>query len=406
MINVFAICVALATSMEPAPPVKVDAVAATARLMSAKKEARLRARLPQIDDPEVTRLLADKRLMLYTEAEMPRAYQFWDGVHPGVHSAYYNISAGAGEPFGNANREFPWGHPAGTQKAQGVTSFRFLWLPRDEKGKTLPVVWYRKPLPGDGRSGYAWIFPAGAVLGEVLSLKSPAGNEYVFEVRIRRRELDDWAVDVFRPFPTASDLATRIRELRPDWANREKLVALCNHLEEPRKLPVHLVRDRQPGRRTFKQEMGVDTLPAVGDNELVAELLTTTPFRSAISTAWRVAADNTHTCAPTTKAAFHIVPAGYSAGHIEVEQASCRRCHNTVNHSVDEFDGGRDWYGRVRGSDGIFSFHPFAPSSISDNGFPRTVSIREDLKRTGVVAHYNAKKHDDSVYRKTKHFEP
>jgi hypothetical protein len=60
----------------------------------------------------------------------------------------------------------------------------------------------------------------------------------------------------------------------------------------------------------------------------------------------------------------------------------------------------------VRGSDGIFSFHPFAPSSISGNGFPQTVSIREDLRRTGVVAHFNAKKHSDSVYRKTKHFEP
>ncbi|MGD9647494.1 MAG: hypothetical protein AB7U73_17400 [Pirellulales bacterium] len=406
MINVFAICVALATSLEPASPVKIDAAAETTRLVSARKDARLRAKLPEVEDPEVAKLLDDPRLILYTEAEMPRAYQFWDGVHPGVHSAYYNISANGSEPYGNANREFPWGHPAGTQKAKGVSSFRFLWLPLDEKGKTLPVVWYRKQLSGGGRSGYAWTFPAGAVLGEVLMLESPAGEDYVFEVRIRRRELDDWAVDVFRPFPTAGDLAARVRELRPDWASREKLATLCDHLDEARKLPVSLVRDRQPGKRTFSQRMGVDTLPSVGDDALVVELLTTTPFRSAISTAWRVAADDTHTCAPTTKARFHVVPAGYSAGHIEVEQASCRRCHNTVNHSVDEFDGGRDWYGRVRGSDGIFSFHPFSRSSISDNGFPRTVSIRKELTKSGVVAHYNPKKHSDSVYRKTKHFEP
>ena len=37
--------------------------------------------------------------MLYTEAEMPPAYQDWRGDLQGVHSPSYNISANGSEPF-------------------------------------------------------------------------------------------------------------------------------------------------------------------------------------------------------------------------------------------------------------------------------------------------------------------
>jgi hypothetical protein len=144
--------------------------------------------------------------------------------------------------------------------------------------------------------------------------------------------------------------------------------------------------------------MGVDPLPPI-DEALVAELLSTTTFRSAQGAVWRSAADGTAACAPTTTAAFHIVPAKYDAGFIEVDSNSCQRCHQTVNQSVNRFDGGRDWYGRVRGSDGIFSFHPFSLSSISGNGYPRTVSMRRELETAGLLERFSARKHRHSRYQ-------
>ena len=74
------------------------------------------------------------------------------------------------------------------------------------------------------------------------------------------------------------------------------------------------------------------------------------------------------------------------------------RCHNTTNESVRNFDAGRDWYGRIRGSDGIFSFHPFAPHSISGNGYPTQVQMRSELISTGVIAQYNPQIHVASKY--------
>ena len=79
----------------------------------------------------------DDPFILYTDREMPKAYQFWNGQMPGVHRASYNISANGSEPFGNGNREFPWGTPAGTHRAKNVWTFRFLRLPRDEQAKCI-----------------------------------------------------------------------------------------------------------------------------------------------------------------------------------------------------------------------------------------------------------------------------
>lgn len=372
-------------------------------LMSKAKEARLRGLLPKIDDAAISEVLADDGLLLYTEEEMPRVYQFWDGMLEGVHRASYNISANGSEPFGNGNREFPWSTPAGLHRATGVTSFRFLWLPRGEDGKRLPVVWYRRNLTGDGRMGYAWTFPQGAIVGEVLCTRAPDGKDYAFELRIRRRELNDWGVDVFRPFAASEDLAERIKEIRPNWYGEEKLAAFVAHLTEPRELPGMRLVDQQPRTRAFEQRMGIDSLPALDDDTLVAELLTTTTFRSALGATWKFGTNGTRTAAPTTSAKFHIVPANYDAGFVDVDRVSCIRCHETVNQNVSRFNAGRDWYGRIRGSDGIFSFNPFSHDSISDNGYGRRVRMRGDLQTAGLLERYDPAKHPVALYTTIDH---
>lgn len=367
------------------------------RLMSAEKINGLRKLLPKITDDKVAALLADERLLLYTEEEMPRCHQDWDGSLPGVHTAYYNISADRGEPFGNGNREFPWGTPAGTHRSENLYTFRFLWLPQDESGKTLPVTYYRKHLRGDVSRGYAWIYPVGTIFGEVLCQKTKDGSAVAFEVRIRMREQKAWEVDVFRPFPTAKELAARVKELRTNWEQQPKLVALVSHLTTEKELPVKHLYDNHP-YRAINQKMGVDTLPSIDDEPLVVELLTKTPFRSAQGEMWRTGTNEVFTAAPTTSAGFHVVPAGYDAGFIEVESHSCMRCHETANKHVRDFEPGRDWYGRVRGSDGIFSWHPFDPASISYNGYGATPRIRKSLVDAGILAVYDAKLHPPEKY--------
>ncbi len=357
--------------------------------------------LPKVDDPQVQALLDDPRLILYTETEMPRTYQFWGNQLQGIHSAYYNISANGSEPFGNGNREFPWGTPAGTHRSSNVRSFRLLWLPRDEAGNFHPIVWYRRHLSGDGSLGYAWTFPFGAVVGEVLQQRGPDGRYYTFELRLRTREEDNWGVDVFRPFPTAAHLASRIKELRPDYEAAASLVSLVSHLEQPKKLPNQTLADRHP-RVTFSQRMGVDSLPPL-DDALTIELLTKTVFQSALGETWRHGTEGNYTFAPTTQDSFHVVPRNYDAGFISVDRFSCIRCHETVNQNVNRFQGGRDWYGRIRGSDGIFSFHPYALSTISSSGFGNGVAMRRELIDAGVVAAFQQTAHTAKVYRQISH---
>jgi hypothetical protein len=372
------------------------------RLMAAEKENRLLSRMPNIDAPMIQRILADPALILYTEAEMPKAYQDWGSGLPGIHSPQYNISADGSEPYGNGNVEFPWGTPGGTHRTNNVTAFRFLWLPRDAAGKLRPVVWFRTFLRGDNSQGYAWRYPVGTVFGEVLSLRAPNGSEYVFEVRLRIREYGDWAVDVFRPFPTSEDLAERIRQLRPEWQKQPTLAKLVQHLDEPRELRSHTLADRRHSEVTFEQSMGVDRLPPVGDDELVVQLLTQTTFKSAMGTNWRTGSNGVSTCAPTTDQPFHIVPANYDAGFLEVDQISCMRCHETVNQHVNRFNFGRDWYGRIRGSDGIFSFHPFARDSISYNGIANSVRLNSKLVGAGLLERYDVKRHPHRIYHQVR----
>ncbi len=247
--------------------------------------------------------------------------------------------------------------------------------------------------------GYAWTFPVGAVVGEVLQLRSPDGKSYTFELRLRKREQSEWLVDVFRPFPTCEEFAREIKTRRNDWQQNEQLTKLVNHLEQPLALERRTLSDSSHSRLTFRQTMGIDTLPSHGDDGLIRELLSDTVFKSALGATWRSGTNGIHTVAPTTAAAFHIVPAQYDAGFIEVDRASCMRCHETVNRNVSELQFGRDWYGRIRGSDGIFSIHPFDPSCVSYNGTSQSAFISHRLTSAGVFAAFNPQLHSKQHYR-------
>lgn len=334
---------------------------------------------PRSNDPLLNDL-KKKDLIFYDDSAMPHAYQDWDGGLQGVHSPFYNISAVRSEPIGNANREFPWGSPAGLHESSNFKAFRFVTFPKDKS-----ILWWRERLSGDGpRGSYVWQYPSGTTFGEILLVTDPERYDWTFELRTRTRSEKGWTMNAFRPFTTQGELAARIKELVPKWRDRPELVQIVKgqaEREEVRRLV------NRHDLVTFDATALATHLPAI-DHDLVRKLLDT-PFKSALGQEWKKNADGTEAFAPTTDAPFHIVPQNYQGGFVEVSSKSCMRCHDsTLKHSRD-FQALRDWYGRVRGSDNIFSFHIFEPGSISYNGSAREPNLRQDLISAGLLKHWD-----------------
>ena len=96
---------------------------------------------------------------------------------------------------------------------------------------------------------------------------------------------------------------------------------------------------------------------------------------------------------------YHIVPKHFTAGFVEVNRESCMRCHRDTTKHARAHEFGRDWYGRIRGGDNIFSFHPFSLESISDDGRAKTIRMRRELVEGGWLEKYDPAKHSAEVYQ-------
>jgi hypothetical protein len=348
------------------------------RLLSDKKHRLYLSFWPKSNDPWLN-ALKKKDLIFYDDEVMPPAYQDWGGALQGVHSPSYNISAVRSEPIGNANREFPWGAPAGLHDSPNFKAFRFVHIP-----KGTAIYWWRQRLQGDGAAGtFIWQYPAGTTFGEILLVTDPGDNDWTFELRTRTRTAKGWSVNVFRPFTTQAELAARIKALVPDWQKRPQLVTIVKGKAEKEDV-YRLVN--QHDLVTFDATAVSSYLPAI-DHKLVRKLLDT-PFKSALGQEWKKNADGVEAFAPTTDADFHIVPKDYQGNFVEVSSKSCMRCHDSTLKHARDFQAFRDWYGRVRGSDNIFSFHIFEPGSISYNGFGREPNLRQDLIDAGLLKHW------------------
>lgn len=351
-----------------------------------EKESRLRQLTP------VSSYAQDPDVWFYTEKEMPRAFQFAGPgqVRTGFIWGYYNLSGDAAEAAkehgrgGHPNNyvEFPWAKPGGTDHCANTDSFKFLKLPA---GK--PVVYFRKRVAGnfDNNLPYtdvlSWVYPVGTKFGEVLIQRGPDGYDYPFEMRVRERLAGKWTVEIFRPFPTAESLVRAV-------SSAPGTDALVNHLTQRATLPVKTLTDAEHRtNRAFSETSAVDEIPALPE-DLVSKLLMR-EFQPADGELWR---DNCF--APTTKARWHIVPAGYTGGFLGNDQTSCRRCHDSALQHADHFDEPRQWYGFTRGADEILSWHPLEPGCIAQHGEMITPRIRP----ASFVEPYNPAVHDAATY--------
>jgi hypothetical protein len=367
-----AVCVSLGTAQD------AQDETTPLRLVSDKTHALYLSFWPKSKDAWLN-ALKKKDLIFYDNQVMPPAYQDFGGALQGVHSPSYNISAVRSEPIGNANREFPWGAPAGLHDSPNFKAFRFVHIPKGQS-----IYWWRQRLAGDGGRGtFIWQYPAGATFGEILLVTDPDGSDWTFEMRTRTRTAKGWSVNVFRPFTTHKELATRIKELVPNWAKKRNLADIVKGEDENEDV-YRLVN--QHDLVTFDATALSTSLPAI-DPKLVRKLLDT-PFKSALGQEWKKDGDGVEAFAPTTEADFHIVPKNYQGGFVEVSSKSCMRCHDSTLKHARDFQAFRDWYGRVRGSDNIFSFHIFEPGSISYNGIGGEPNLRQDLIDAGLLKYW------------------
>lgn len=338
-------------------------------------------RRQQIPDKAIA---ADPRLVIYDRSEMPQAYQ----LQSGFHWSGYNISGDPpdnGLPHGrggNAGIDFPWRVTGGTDDCRDVESFTWLLLP---EGK--PVVWWREPMDTliGVDTGYRWLFPIGTRFGEVLMMPCN-GSLVTCEMRIRERIRNDWAVEILRPFPEATDLAAAIRQRRPDWDHDPALSAAVRHLESEIPLESKTLVDTKHPRRAVSLQASEDVLPPLPE-QFVYELMTQTVFRSALGIAWR----GTDCYAPANV----VMPTGYKGTFIGNDQTSCAQCHRTASAPARHFDMPRGWYGHVPGNDEVFSWYPVSPRSISRNGFHIDPQL---MNREGFIEPYNPARHSSADY--------
>lgn len=326
--------------------------------------------MPETDDPWFENI--KKRVAFYDKESMPDAYQF----NGGVHSPLYNISAvKPAEQFGNANIEFPWGEPGGIARSPNAKSIKFVHLPGGENGH---IRYYN-------RGGLiSWTYPVGTVFGEILVVKDPNGKEWPFETRIRHLEETGWRMESYRPFASPQELANKVKFMEPAWKAKPELRKFIENLEKAKDLRVETLTDANmhPTGKAFESTAVVEELAPLPPG-LVRKLLRST-FKPVSGRVWRKL-DRKLGYAPTTKAEFHIVPKDYDGAFIPITLAGCMKCHDSVQKHVHEFHFGRDWYGHVRGSHRIFSFHIFDPSCISYNGFIQGIVFNQKMVQSGLL---------------------
>jgi cytochrome c5 len=320
--------------------------------------------IPSISNKELESYLKSSSALYYNDDTMPKAHQDFEGALLGLHSPRYNISANYSEPYGNGNVEFPWGTPGGLHRVKKIQGIKFLKLPKEEKIKYVPYT--------DG--SYDWYFPNGTIVGEVL-FQEINDKLIAYEIRTRTKNDGKWRGNIFRPYPSAEDLVKTIKSKFPNYKQDEELKNLVEHLVSNSNLETYKLENDHPNK-VFSAKADIDFLPEIS-SEKVVTLLTNKEFVSAAGINWKES--SFPASAPSTKAKAHIVPQNYDGGFIAVDSQTCMKCHETTNQHVNKFEASRDWYGRIRGNDGIFSFHIFSPSSISYDGIGRQIRLNQEL---------------------------
>jgi hypothetical protein len=376
------------------------------QLIPAEKEKKYKDLLPRIDDMEIQYLLRSDRTIWYDEEAIVPGYQDSMGNPVGmrpntIDASLINLAVPGGwqRLFERKGRfHFPFA-TGGADRSTNFEKINFWVPPLGENGHVLPVVYWRTSW-----TRWFWIFPKGTVLGEVLLIKLPDGDLRIFELRTRKRLIDGWESRLFKPYHTALDLSAQIKDLRPNWQSSGNLQNVITRLESDNTLVKQSLETRFfPG--TFQKAEGyVDSLPDLGDLQLVKELLESPSFSEYYNTPWKIQGDKI-SFGPTTESLASIIPQKYDGGLIPTTKESCDRCHDQAGRGIGDFYPNLILYGELWGEDQTFSWHPFINSMFVDkNGKVVNFNndnrrLREDFRNAGLVVLYDKSKHPDTLYR-------
>lgn len=387
----------------PAAPVAPPNLAVP-QLLDASTLATYKAALPKVGWARLAAIFQSPSTLFWDKQAIPPAYQDTVGDGNGIpfgarlNDAGKSLIVPEGQKLFSADGStwsFPFGHTAGADASTNTFIVNFMSLPA-EGGALLPIAYRIETgsVQGLPIKRWNWSFPRGTIVGEVVMIKDGA-SLLTSEIRVRERFGDSWATDVFRPFPTASTLATAIKAKRPSWQGAPMLKALVDALEDTSTLT-----PKQVGSPAFANMVSLQgsvdaPLPATGDDALVHELLTTTTFVGAYGTTWKSNGAARAFGATGPASGLSVVPNRFELGLLEVRESTCTKCHDQGGTFIGSLVDQAILYGDVWGVDRIFSFHPFEPSRIDASGNENR-SVRSGL--TSLVELYDASKHPSDRY--------
>jgi hypothetical protein len=385
-------------------------------LMTSSRLAEIAARMPCIAPGSLRTAIESPHTLWYDKKALTPGYQdsFGDNVETPIGFRPNTIDPGLinlAVPGGHqqifvelGTFHFPFGRPIGD--ATNVEVFDFWHVP-ESGGALLPVVHWRRD-PNGYTHRVEWMFPAGTVFGEVLFLVE-GGVRYPFEIRSRTRTVDGWTNDVYRPFRRATELADAVtarRAMRPEWAGSQALDGLVAQLQGPQLAPFRVSATHFPGAFPTR-DAGIGPLPSLAgsDAELIHELLVTTAFQSARGLAWAESGGLT-AFAAAAAGPGSIVPKGFNAAAVAVDDTSCSTCHRDAGRPFETWYDNILAYGELWGNDEIFTWHPFTLDRFVDssgavvNFNHDNRQIRPDFVTAGLVAPYSPSQHPATIYKR------
>jgi len=151
----------------------------------------------------------------------------------------------------------------------------------------------------------------------------------------------------------------------------------------------------------------MDQLPAMtgADADFLHDLLRRTPFRSARGIPWKQTSGKTAWAAGASGRGT-IVPKGYAAAAVEVNETSCDSCHTDAGRPFKTWYDNILAYGELWGNDEIFTWHPFTLAKFVDaNGAVVNFNydqreIRPDFVAAGLIAPYVPANHPATIYKR------
>jgi hypothetical protein len=285
-----------------------------------------------------------KKVKPYNHTPVYQQMHAMNGVFTPSMAGIFNVKTENG-PFalrpGTTTHEFPWVHTAGYYQPV----HHYVYIPDGKKILFRDTYGPRLGEHGDLERVIDWRYPEGTVFVEVLTT-----HDLPFEVRTRTKTKEMWRANVYRPYADADDLVAKLHQL--GTRDAKALAASIGSLE---RVPVRV--ENKHTVKTFRFQGYREELPEIPES--LARTVLGWPM--VPHSAWK---DDCH--APSTRSKnLSIVAENYEGFMVKGDSKGCAQCHDSVGQHAFRLERNRDWYGRVRGSDGIFSFHIFDESSIS-----------------------------------------